>query len=71
LKREFVEAVEKAQLHTRAFQGLTEGLKETFGSDIAEWEEAIVQWEEDRTKPNPYKLREDRKLILFVCYFTH
>lgn len=61
--RKMALAIPQAILHRRAFHAFTEGLKSEHADQLVDWEKMVREWTVDHTKPNPYEVAEDCKLI--------
>jgi hypothetical protein len=54
-------AIKMSIIHWRAYRSFTKGLKREGTVDIRAWEQMILDWEQDASKPSPYEFPEDRK----------
>jgi hypothetical protein len=52
-------AIKMSIIHWRAYRSFTEGLKREGTVDICAWEQMILDWEQDSSKPSPYEFPED------------
>jgi hypothetical protein len=55
LQRRMRQGLESAVEHQIAFEMLDEGLREVRSEDVDGWRTMLVDWEEDRSKENPYE----------------
>ncbi|KAF9054301.1 hypothetical protein BJ165DRAFT_1522843 [Panaeolus papilionaceus] len=62
--RKLKEAVTLSQLHTENFEKFSAMFNE---EAVAQWEEMTFAWEQDRTKPNPYKEKDSTLTLQDVC----
>ncbi|KAG6824234.1 hypothetical protein H0H92_007589 [Tricholoma furcatifolium] len=54
-----VKAIPEAIVHKRAFEVFTQALQKEHAKELSTWEAMIVDWEADKTKPDPYFVQED------------
>ncbi|KAG6905794.1 hypothetical protein DXG01_000684 [Tephrocybe rancida] len=59
LLKNLVKAIPEAILHRDAFTAFTDGLRKEHLEDLKQWERMLIEWESDKTKPDPYLVEED------------
>jgi hypothetical protein len=58
-------AIEMSILHWRAYRSFTEGLRQEGTINLGAWEQMILDWEQDPSKPSPYEHPEESGLFAF------
>jgi hypothetical protein len=64
-------AISNFELHNTAHRAFTAGLRQVDASALEECEVAVIAWEQDSTKPCPFKLNVKRLLLFYTISFIN
>ena len=64
------DAIPMAIIHWRAFRSFTAGLRTEGNVSVDSWEQDIIAWEADTSKPSPYIAPDESESLLGASWFA-